>query len=241
MVSKENLKKCYVKYVVMLLIASILVAQPVQASTYKDISNDSEWEVLRIVNKERLKEGLEPLSMFLAIQKCARTRGVEIKDVFSHTRPNNTTCFTILDEKKVLYRSAGENIAAGQPTPNSVMASWLNSPGHRANILSGSFQHIGIGYKKGGDYYHNWVQMFVGGCAVDSIKVNSKDTVKIYKKGTTVEKMNRYLVIKCSHGTSYTPIVDKMCKGYSKTKTGKQTIKVSYQGAETTFKVNIKK
>lgn len=232
-------RKSYVKYLAVLLTASLLAVQPAHAATYKDISNTSEWEVLRLVNKERLAEGEEALSMFASIQKSARIRGTEIRKVFSHTRPNDTECFTVLNERKVSYRSAGENIAAGQSTAEFVMTSWMNSPGHKANILSGSFQHIGIGYKKGGSYYHNWVQMFVGGCEIDSIKVNSKDKIKDYKKGTSVDDLNRYLVIKCEHGTSYTPIVAKMCKGYNKNKLGKQTVKVTFQGKETTFTVNI--
>jgi uncharacterized protein YkwD len=59
------------------------------------------------------------------------------------------------------YRSAGENIAAGQTTAESVMKSWMNSPGHKKNILSPSFTHIGVGYAKGGSYGHYWTQQFM--------------------------------------------------------------------------------
>ena len=59
------------------------------------------------------------------------------------------------------YRSAGENIAAGQTTAESVMKSWMNSPGHKKNILSPNFTHIGVGYAKGGSYGHYWTQQFM--------------------------------------------------------------------------------
>ena len=86
--------------------------------------------------------------------------------------------------------SAGENIVAGQSSFKSVMNSWMNSEGHRKNILSNSFQHIGIGFVKGGNYRYNWVQMFVGGCKINSVNVDNLDKLQAYKKGKQTVKVS---------------------------------------------------
>ncbi len=86
-------------------------------------------------------------------------RAVELNQVFSHYRPDGTLCFTALDEQNVTYYGAGENIAAGQDDPQEVMTAWMNSEGHRSNIL-GNFTAIGVGYASiSGTPY--WVQMFI--------------------------------------------------------------------------------
>lgn len=101
------------------------------------------WEVLDIVNNERAAQGLSPLTMDKGLMDAAQVRAYEIVSQFSHTRPDGTSCFTVLpaDYK---YGSLGENIAAGQRSAADVMNSWMNSEGHRANILNGGFQSIGI-------------------------------------------------------------------------------------------------
>lgn len=120
--------------------------------------------VLNLVNVERQKAGLAPLTLNLTATAAAQLRATEIVPLFSHTRPDGTTCFTALDQAGVTYRTAGENIAAGQSTPEWVMESWMNSPGHRANILNGNFTQLGVGYyySVGTPYGHYWVQMFIG-------------------------------------------------------------------------------
>lgn len=116
-------------------------------------------EVVRLVNVEREKAGLNPLTADSTIQKAAYVRSMEQKQLFSHTRPNGSSCFTALDEEGVSYRGAGENIAMGQKTPADVMKAWMNSDGHRANILNKNFTHIGVGYyTNNGTAY--WTQLF---------------------------------------------------------------------------------
>ena len=116
-------------------------------------------EVLRLVNVERAKAGLPALTTNSTLTAAANKRAQEIKQTFSHTRPNGTSCFTVLGEYGVSYRTAGENIAYGQKTPQEVVNGWMNSPGHRANILKSSFGKVGIGvYQSGGVYY--WTQLF---------------------------------------------------------------------------------
>ncbi len=118
-------------------------------------------EVITLVNQERAKQGLAPLGTLTSLTAAAQVRAPELVKLFEHTRPDGRTCFTALDEARVSYYTAGENIAAGQPTPESVMSAWMNSPGHKANILQKNFTHIGVAcYKSGNSYY--WVQMFVG-------------------------------------------------------------------------------
>ena len=113
-------------------------------------------EVVRLTNEERAKEGLPALAVSDLATQAAGVRAKELKQLFDHTRPNGKSCFTALDEAKVSYTAAGENIATGYSAPASVVSAWMNSPGHRANILSRNFNAIGVGYDQNG-----WVQMFI--------------------------------------------------------------------------------
>ena len=112
-------------------------------------------EVIRLVNQERAKEGLAALQTNDVISEAAQVRAAELPALFDHTRPDGSSCFTALDEAGVRYWTAGENIAAGYSTPEQVVEGWMNSTGHRANILSSSFTTIGVGRE--GRY---WVQLF---------------------------------------------------------------------------------
>ena len=119
------------------------------------------YQVIELVNDERAKYGLSPLSADSTLMEAAQQRAVETTESFSHTRPNGTKFSTVLAEYGVSYRTAGENIAYGQKTPQQVVNSWMNSSGHRANILNASYTKIGVGcYKKGNTYY--WSQLFIG-------------------------------------------------------------------------------
>lgn len=120
-------------------------------------------QVLTIVNARRAEVGLAPLTMNYTLVSAAKVRAAETVQSFSHTRPNGTSCFTAFDEAGVSYSGAGENIAAGQWSPDSVMNSWMNSEGHRANILDGSFTQIGIAcyYDSNSPYGYYWVQCFI--------------------------------------------------------------------------------
>ena len=119
-------------------------------------------EVLRLVNIERQKEGLPALQYYYAGQSCADIRAQESFDTFSHTRPNGTNCFTVFDEANLDYWSAGENIAWGHTSPAHVMDGWMNSPGHRANILSDNFTHLIVGvYIDAATGVISWCQLFI--------------------------------------------------------------------------------
>ena len=120
---------------------------------------DFAYQVYEIVNEERSKKNRDELEWDEDLAACAQERAEEIVEKFSHTRPDGSSCFTILKENDISYRSAGENIAYGQSDPEDVMNSWMNSSGHRANILNSNFERIGVGcYQDGYTLY--WVQLF---------------------------------------------------------------------------------
>lgn len=120
-----------------------------------------EHEVIRLVNVEREKRGLKKLAYDADLSRIARLKSQDMKNkrYFSHQSPTYGSPFQMMKDFGVSYRSAGENIAMGQRTPEEVMTAWMNSPGHRANILNASFTRIGVGYVQNGNY---WTQMFAG-------------------------------------------------------------------------------
>ena len=116
-------------------------------------------QVLKLVNQERAKAGLSALTTNSTLTAAANKRAQETAKSFSHTRPDGSSFSTVLKEYGISYRMSGENIAYGQKTPQEVVTGWMNSEGHRANILNGSFGKIGIGvYKSNGVIY--WSQLF---------------------------------------------------------------------------------
>lgn len=120
-----------------------------------------EKEVVRLVNEHRRAAGLGDLSYDWQLSRVARYKSQDMKDnnYFSHTSPTYGSPFQMMRSFGITYRSAGENIAKGQATPHAVVTAWMNSPGHRANILNSSFTHIGVGYVADG---RCWTQMFIG-------------------------------------------------------------------------------
>lgn len=129
---------------------------PAPSNDADDQNYDSSFgsQVLKLVNVERAKVGLNPLSMSQKLLAPANKRAVEIKTSFSHTRPNGTEWSTVLKEYNVSVQTAGENIAYGYNTPELVMNGWMNSPGHRANILNANYNNIGVGvYEVNGTVY----------------------------------------------------------------------------------------
>jgi uncharacterized YkwD family protein/spore coat assembly protein SafA len=120
-----------------------------------------EQEVIRLVNEIRTENGLRPLTYDWELSRVARYKSQDMKDnkYFSHTSPVYGSPFQMMKSFGISYRSAGENIAKGYATPEAVIEGWMNSSGHRANILNSSFTHIGVGYVAEGRY---WTQMFIG-------------------------------------------------------------------------------
>ena len=122
-----------------------------------------EEEVLTLVNQKRSKIGLKPLQMDWELARVARMKSQDMaqKNYFSHTSPTYGSPFDMMKHFGINFRTAGENIASGQQTPKEVMESWMNSQGHRENILKPDYTHLGVGYYRGGSYGHMWTQMFI--------------------------------------------------------------------------------
>ncbi len=122
---------------------------------------DFETEVIRLVNIERAKEGLRPVVANKSLRSSAALRAVEIVESFSHTRPNGKKWATAIN---VNYVCAGENIAAGQRTPERVVQAWMESEGHRKNIMNPKYSEIGVGcyYDADQPYRYYWGQLFAG-------------------------------------------------------------------------------
>lgn len=120
-----------------------------------------ESEVIRLVNVQRTQNGLKPLTANWELSRVARYKSQDMVDnrYFSHTSPTYGTPFQMIRNFGLSFRTAGENIAYGQRTPQAVVNAWMNSSGHRANILNASYTQIGVGYVANGHY---WTQMFIG-------------------------------------------------------------------------------
>lgn len=119
-------------------------------------------EILRLVNNERSKQGLQPLTLSEKLTSIANVKAADMRDrnYFDHTSPTYGSPFEMLQHFGVSYTAAGENIAAGQKTAEGVMTDWLNSSGHRANIMNKEYKELGVGYVTGGSYGTYWVQLF---------------------------------------------------------------------------------
>lgn len=133
---------------------------PDQTPGDDNVSNSFEEQVVTLVNEERAKAGLNPLTLDTRAASAAAVRSREIQTSFSHTRPDGSSFATALTQAGVSYRSSGENIAYGQTTPQQVMNGWMNSSGHRANILNASFTSIGVGYTQDSSGTPYWTQLF---------------------------------------------------------------------------------
>jgi len=133
-------------------------AKEVVTQNSSDVSSYAN-QVLKLVNQERAKAGLSALTTNSTITAAANKRAKETVQSFSHIRPDGTSFSSVLKEYSISYRAAGENIAYGQKTPQEVVTAWMNSPGHRANIMNTNFGKLGVGvYKSNGVIY--WSQLF---------------------------------------------------------------------------------
>lgn len=132
------------------------------SSSKDEAVSDEAAEVLNLVNKYRAENGLSSLKMNQKALKAANVRAEEISRSFSHTRPNGSSFSTALDAVGITNGTRGENIANGYKTPSAVMTAWMNSQGHRANILNSAYDEIGIGVYKDASGRLNWVQLFIG-------------------------------------------------------------------------------
>jgi len=122
-----------------------------------------ENEVVRLVNAERAKAGLPALKVNWELSRCARYKSEDMlnKNYFDHQSPTYGSPFDMIKNFGIRYTAAGENIARGQRTPAEVMNAWMNSSGHRANILNKQFNQIGVGVAKASNGTLYWTQQFI--------------------------------------------------------------------------------
>jgi len=160
---------------------------------------EEEWEVLRIANIERAKDGLNLLTMIQELQLCCNIREKEIIDYYSHSRPDGSSCFTVIDNQ-ILLSHTGENIAKGQYNAKQAMTSWMDSPGHRANILNYDFGYIGVGNNPDA---RTWVQMFSDRAQVVSFTVSTEQ--RTFDKKSDI--IGHYMTLVDKNGfVSYLPL-----------------------------------
>ncbi len=138
----------------------IYPGQQINIPTVSSSTTAFEAEVVRLVNQRRAEHGLKPLTQDWQLSRVARYKSQDMKDLgyFSHTSPTYGSPFQMMKSFGISYRTAGENIAKGYASPEAVVNAWMNSPGHRANILNSTYTHIGVGYVSSGNY---WTQMFI--------------------------------------------------------------------------------
>lgn len=139
----------------------------IEQSTEQAVEHGSSTQaeaVLKLVNEERTKANLKPLTLSTKLTNIATMKSKDMAEnnYFDHNSPTYGSPFEMLQKYGVQYKAAGENIAAGQKTPEEVMHSWMNSSGHRANILNANFTELGVGYYEGGSYGVYWTQTFIG-------------------------------------------------------------------------------
>ncbi len=122
-----------------------------------------ERQVVTITNQYRKNNGLSAVKIDWQLSRVARYKSRDMRDqgYFSHNSPTYGSPFNMMRDFNISYTRASENIAAGQSSPRSVVSSWMNSSGHRKNILDPNVTHIGVGYAEGGSKSTYWTQMFI--------------------------------------------------------------------------------
>ncbi len=163
--------------------------------------------MLKLINEEREAVGVEPLEIYSPIHKTAQTKAEDLYEtgVFDHYSDNLGMFYDQYTDAGITYAGGGENIAQGYSNVEAAMKGWMQSTGHKANILNENWTHVGIGYYKG-----NWVQQFAKnpkggyssvcetGISVNCIKCGTKNTVDEYKMYSKDGEGNTYGCIYCS-------------------------------------------
>lgn len=143
---------------------TVMISTQATNGTPENSTSEFEKQVFNLVNEERSKNGLSPLTWNNSVADVARAHSKDMgeRNFMSHTNPDGLSPFDRLKNAGISYTMAAENIAAGQSTPQQVMQSWMNSDGHRKNILNPNLTQIGIGYyNSGSSYKHYWTQCFI--------------------------------------------------------------------------------
>lgn len=169
--------------------------------------NDEEWEVLRLTNIERHKYNSKPLIMVAPLIKSAKIRVEEIKILYTkdHMRPDGSSCFTAIDREFRQVRQTAENAYMSPDTPAEAVEGWMNSPGHRLNLINPLYRYVGMGASQGNSYKANkyWIQMFASGPQIVEVNTSTGGT----HFNSVHEMEEAYLICKTSEGiTGYMPL-----------------------------------
>ena len=211
-------------------------------------STEQEYErrVLMETNRRRIENGRVPLATLPQMEEAADIRAEELLGSMTHRRPDGAYYTSVFDEVGInssLYYT-GENICGGGAVslPESAVRAWMNSPGHRANILSENFTHLSVGYEHQDEdqskYADNWVQLFLGSCEPEKVEL-SRPVINTSIQGIPISDMDIDLVLTCEHGTSTIPLIDEMCEGYDSGSAGLQTVKVRYGDTVLPLEINV--
>lgn len=154
--------KHVLRIIPLILVLVVALAAGSLMQSVAECSGDYAYQVLNEVNQHRVQYGLSPLVLSDDLCDGADVRAREIVSVFSHTRPDGSSCFSVIRGR---YTHVAENIAAGHGSAKETVEQWMNSPGHRSNILSPDVEELGVGYcyAEDSDYGHYWVQLFRAG------------------------------------------------------------------------------
>lgn len=202
-----------------------------------------EWEVLKLVNQERMAEGLQPLTTGYTLQQAAHARIEDLQLEYrpDHSRPNGAPCTEVAEALYLNERAVGENIARGQATAQDVVEDWMGSPGHRENILQPMFNHMGAGYGTvtGQNYSTVWEQFFIyHPCTYSGLTV-TPSTIQV-GLGQTLADQDVKVEATCTvHGTCQMPLIDAMCTGLDLSRTGTSQATVHYQGLTAPIQVQV--
>ena len=239
-------KKCTAILLALVLVVSLAPAVSVQAASaesYTKYFSEEEWNVLKRVNNERLSYGVEPLTGFASLQEVAGIRAQELVERYDHTRPNNTMYTTAYEEAGVGDGDMGENRARGPLyTAEAAMKTWMNSSGHRSNILSERFTSVGLGYwfQADSEYRHHWTQNFLGypNEFTDCTLVMPRG--RIFPEGTPFDEMDIHLVLEnaADGRVHYLPLTEEMISGFTGEK-GTATVEYDALGFSGSLEVTL--
>lgn len=234
---KRRVLSLFLLFALLLAVPAYAAAVPIELESF---CSQTEWDILILTNQARLQQGLSPLSIFPALQSAADIRERDLAVYYSHDRPDGSSCFTALDESNLDYYAAGENIATGFTSAAGVMDGWMNSEGHRSNILSDRFIHIGTGHNpKGGKYGTSSVQLFLSKRCIISDLHLSQDSLSL-PRGGSLDDQALYLTAVCSdHGQCYLPLLPGMYTGFDPNTPGTQSVTVTWNGQSTILPVEV--
>ena len=237
------MKKRLIRVLALFLLAALLLpALPAGAVSGSELPVGDwaaeSWEVLRLTNKERMAGGLSPLATSVPHQAAADVRASELVTHYAsdHSRPDGSACYTALDEQGISYWSAAENIAKGQLSAQSVVTAWMNSSGHRANILNGNYVMMGAGYAAAGPC---WAQDFTGADRGFSSMELALDGTTVPVDGV-LDSLGGVVILRGeSWGDSYIPLIEEMCSWAGSSAPGDYSVTVRYGSFSAAFTVTV--